>query len=114
MSGEPAWDRPVTRELFFRACADCHSNETEWPWYSRYAPVSWLVAHDVYEGREHLNVSMWGLRAYEDADDAAETVREGEMPPWFYVVPHPEAELSGQQKADLIRGLRRTFSAVEE
>lgn len=44
---EPAWDSPATRALFVRACADCHSNQTVWPWYSHVAPVAWLVAHDV-------------------------------------------------------------------
>ena len=51
------WDSPQTQALFKRACADCHSNETVWPWYSYVAPVSWLVAHDVSEGRGRLNVS---------------------------------------------------------
>ena len=43
---EPAWDSPQTRALFFRACADCHSNETKWPWYSTIAPASWLITRD--------------------------------------------------------------------
>ncbi|MCJ7766385.1 MAG: heme-binding domain-containing protein, partial [Thiovulaceae bacterium] len=55
---EPQWDTPETRALFFRACADCHSNETKWPWYSNVAPVSWMVQYDVNEGREKFNVSM--------------------------------------------------------
>src|SRR6056297_3230811 len=56
---EPDWDSPRTRELAERACFDCHSNETEWPWYSNIAPVSWLVQHDVDEGRHELNFSDW-------------------------------------------------------
>src|SRR5687768_3027163 len=48
---EPAWDRPQTRALVARACFDCHSNETTWPWYSHIAPVSWLIQRDVVEGR---------------------------------------------------------------
>ena len=54
---EPNWDSPQTRDLFMTACGDCHSYETEWPWYSNIAPVSWLVQHDVEEGREKLNFS---------------------------------------------------------
>ena len=71
---EPAWDSAATRELFFRACRDCHSNETVWPWYSHVAPVSWLVTSDVEEGREHFNVSVWD-RPKQDGDEAAEMVR---------------------------------------
>ncbi|MCX7782465.1 MAG: heme-binding domain-containing protein, partial [Meiothermus sp.] len=57
---EPPWDSPQTRALFVRACADCHSNQTRWPWYSHIAPVSWLVQRDVEEGRSKLNLSLWG------------------------------------------------------
>ena len=112
VSTEPAWDRPVTRELFFRACGDCHSNETVWPWYSQIAPVSWLVQHDVDEGRSHFNVSEWG-RPENHGDDAADLVREGEMPPWFYLPAHPEAQLSEAEKATLINGLLATFPEDE-
>ena len=72
---EPQWDSPMTRELASRACFDCHSNETEWPVYSRIAPVSWLVARDVQEGRAVLNFSEW-QRPQEEAGEAAKTVTE--------------------------------------
>ena len=52
---EPNWDSVQTRDLMARACLDCHSNETNWPWYAYVAPVSWLVAHDVQEGRATVN-----------------------------------------------------------
>ncbi len=57
---EPTWDSPTTRQLAVRACYDCHSNETIWPWYSNVAPVSWLVQRDVEEGRDEVNFSEWG------------------------------------------------------
>lgn len=110
---EPAWDRPQTRELFFRACGDCHSHQTRWPWYSRIAPVSWLVQHDVDEGREHFNVSLWGVQNRNKGDEAAQELHEGEMPPWFYLLPHPEAKLSPAEKKALIEGLAATFSEEE-
>jgi len=104
---EPAWDSPQTRALAVRACYDCHSNETVWPWYSNIAPFSWLVQRDVDQGRHELNFSEWGRR--QEGDDSAETVREGEMPPWFYTIAHPSARLSGDERAALIRGLEATF-----
>ncbi len=106
---EPAWDNPQTKDLFARACADCHSHATRWPWYSNYAPISWLIAHDISEGREHFNVSAWGVQKKNKGDEAAKAVLEGEMPPWFYVIPHPEAQLSKQEKASLVTGLQKTF-----
>lgn len=88
-----------------RACYDCHSNETHWPWYSRIAPVSWLVARDVREGRSELNFSAWGeldgrSRA-EMMEEVWEEVDEGEMPLWFYTPLHPEARLTADDKAVL-------------
>jgi mono/diheme cytochrome c family protein len=105
---EPDWDRPRTRALFFRACRDCHSNETEWPWYSFVAPASWLVQRDVEEGRSHFNVSEWG-REENHGDEAAKLVREGEMPPWFYLPLHPPAQLSDEERRELVAGLVATF-----
>jgi mono/diheme cytochrome c family protein len=104
---EPAWDSTQTRELAVTACFDCHSNETEWRWYSNVAPVSWLVQRDVDEGREKLNFSEWQRR--QEADEAAETVREGSMPPWAYTLTHPEARLSDADIAALEAGLVATF-----
>lgn len=108
LRSEPTWDRPETRALAKRACFDCHSNETEWPWYSWVAPVSWLVEHDVVEGREYLNFSEWD-REQEEADEAPETVAEGEMPPWNYLPVHPEARLTAEERAALIEGLAETI-----
>lgn len=108
---EPAWDSPETRALAKRACFDCHSNETTWPWYSHVAPVSWMVQHHVDEGREVMNFSEWD-RAYHEADEAAEAVTEGEMPPGSYLVMHPEARLSAAERDALARGLTATLHIV--
>ncbi len=104
---EPAWDSTQTRQLAVGACFDCHSNETVWPWYSNVAPISWALQRDVEEGREALNFSEWHLD--QDGDDAAETVRDGSMPPWQYTLTHPEARLSAEQIAALEGGLVATF-----
>ncbi len=111
---EPAWDSPRTRELFFKACSNCHSNETVWPWYSNMAPVSWLIQRDVDEGREDFNVSMWGKQKKNEGDEAVKEVTEGKMPPWFYVIPNPSARLSEKEKAEFIQGLRATFGEKKE
>jgi hypothetical protein len=93
---------PEVREVLQRACYDCHSNETTWPWYSRVAPVSWLIARDVHEGREQLNFSTWNrLSTREQVEALRESwdeVDEGEMPLWFYLPPHPEARLSDRDR----------------
>ena len=104
---EPAWNAPATRVLAQRACFDCHSNEVRWPWYSHVAPVSWLVQHDVDEGRAVLNFSEW-QRPQEEAGESAEALREGEMPPRIYPWMHGHARLSAEERAQLIAGLEAT------
>jgi mono/diheme cytochrome c family protein len=105
---EPAWNTAQTRTLFVRACADCHSNQTVWPWYSNLAPMSWLVTRDVLEGRDAFNVSEWD-RADNEGDEAAETVQDGDMPPFQYRMAHQSARLSPEEHQALVNGLTATF-----
>ena len=96
---EPNWDSQQTRDLAKRACFDCHSNETVWPWYSKIAPISWLVANDTYDGRSRLNFSEWGVprtnlrreggEGGEGVREAGQSVLEGQMPPAIYYPTHP-------------------------
>ena len=106
---EPAWDSRQTRDLTARACFDCHSNDTRWPWYSTVAPVSWIIQHDVERGRRMLNYSEWD-RPQEVARASAEVVGRGTMPPRHY----GGAGLSVAERQALIRGLGATFDKVRE
>ncbi len=108
VTGEPAWDAPATRELAVVACFDCHSNEVQWPWYSNIAPISWRVQRHVDEGRGKLNFSEWGT-GQQEADDIVEVVQEGTMPPWDYLLLHPDARLSDADRQAFLDGLARTF-----
>lgn len=105
---EPDWDSAVTRRLASDACFSCHSNQTEWPWYSNIAPVSWMIQRDIEEGREALNFSEWD-REQDEADEAAETIEDGEMPPLRYELANPDARLSEDEKRRLMRGLEGTI-----
>ncbi len=117
---EPPWDSPTTRTLAQRACFDCHSNETTWPWYTNIAPVSWLTQRDVDEGRRRLNFSNWrGPQAGGGGEgegrfggggnEVARVIERGSMPPWYYVVIHPTAALTAQEKQHLITGLQNSL-----
>ena len=109
--GQPiSWNSPRTEELMRGACMDCHSNETEWPWYSNVAPVSWLVQRDVDEGRDTLNLST----GEPEVREMIEAIQEGEMPPWQYKPAHPGARLSASEKQELIRGLQATFGVTAQ
>lgn len=108
-TSEPAWDSPRTRALADRACFDCHSAETRWPWYASVAPVSWVVRHHVDEGRDALDLSRWDTAPGAEAHEAAEAVLEGTMPPGYYLALHPEARLTDEETAALLAGLEATI-----
>ena len=105
---EPSWNSPDTRALVRRACFDCHSNETTWPWYSNVAPISWLVQRDVNGGRSHLNFSEWD-RPQRHAKDVAAELNQGDMPPWFYLPMHPAARPTAAEKQALIDGAEKSL-----
>jgi Haem-binding domain len=105
---EPRWDSAETRALAVRACFDCHSNETVWPWYSLVAPASWLTQRDVNKGRRKLNFSEWD-RPQKEAHESGNTVRKGKMPPWLYKAVHPDAQLTAAEIQALIQGLQATL-----
>lgn len=105
---EPNWDSPKTRQLAHAACFDCHSNQTQWPWYSHVAPISWLLQNHVDEARSHLNFSEFD-RHQRDADEAVEMVEESHMPLSSYTWMHPKARLSDTDRKALARGLSATL-----
>jgi Haem-binding domain len=91
--------------LLTRACYDCHSNQTRWPWYSRIAPMSWLVARDVALGRKELNFSEWGSYYSQTRKRKLQwmgrVLRERSMPPWAYRLMHPGARLAAAERVTL-------------
>ncbi len=98
---------PAVQVVLKRACYDCHSNQTVWPWYSRVAPVSWMLRHDVTEGRREVNFSTWNrydaVRRPKLMRKIWKEVAEKDMPPWDYVVVHPPAKLSAADR-EVLRG----------
>ena len=108
ITAEPAWPDAASRSLASRACFDCHSNESVWPWYSNVAPVSWLIQKDVQEGRSVLNFSEWD-HPQPGIQEAVEVLREGEMPPSYYRLMHRSASLTAAETdalAQALAGLR--------
>jgi hypothetical protein len=103
------WSSADGEKLARAACYDCHSYETTWPWYSSVAPMSWLVVHDVNEGREKMNFST----GHVEADELIEQIQRGSMPPKSYLLLHPDWNLTAEQKTALIDAIRTTFGAGE-
>jgi hypothetical protein len=107
---EPTWDSAQTRKLAVVACFDCHSNETHTYWWEDVAPVSWWITKHVKDGRAALNFSEC-TQGGRGESDAAETVREGSMPPNYYtwLGLHSNAKLSGAERDQLAAGLSATL-----
>jgi hypothetical protein len=96
---------PATLALLRRACMNCHSNETQWPWYSKVAPVSWMVERDVLNGRKFMNLSWWPDYGSEGQSQILKLIprqiEEGKMPPSHYRAIHQEARLTRDEKNSL-------------
>jgi hypothetical protein len=106
-------DAPIEIKNIFRtSCYDCHSNQTKWPWYSKVAPISWMIIDDVNEGRKHLNFSDWGTlfsgKREELKKKMWEELTADEMPPGKYIYLHPSASLEITQKNILKRWLQNS------
>jgi mono/diheme cytochrome c family protein len=104
MVSEPQWSSPEARALVKQNCFQCHSNETDWTWYSNIAPASWLIQFDVNEGRGQFNFSDWNNNPG-DLNEMTRVINAGRMPPIQYTLFHPSARLNAQQKQDLINAL---------
>jgi len=101
---------PEVMAIITRACYDCHSNETEWPWYSHVAPISWFVAGHVAEGREHLNFSEWPAFDMDEQvhlfEEMEKEVEDKEMPLKSYLILHSDARLTPDDRQTLLRWIR--------
>lgn len=90
------------KTILQQSCYDCHSNETKWPWYSKVAPVSWLLSNHVTEGREHLNFSDWEKlfpsKQRKLKEEIWEEIEKDEMPLSNYTLLHPSAKLDLMKK----------------
>jgi len=111
----PEKDQPAApaevQVILRRACYDCHSNETQWPWYARLAPASFLIGHDVKDGRKELNFSLWDhyepRRKGRKLKEIAEQVEKNKMPQWYYVALHQAAKLSAADRELVIKWARQ-------
>ena len=101
---------PATLAIVQRACRNCHSQNTEWPWYSHVAPVSWLLARDVQQARSHMDLSRWQDYATDDRlrllSEIGSAVRNREMPVQRYLLLHPEARLTDIERQQIYRWAR--------
>ena len=101
-----------------KACNDCHSNNTAYPWYAEVQPVAWWLNHHIQEGKNELNFNEFAAyaipRQYHKLEEVIEQVKEGEMPIWSYSLIHTDAKLTDEEKQTLINwaeGVRSTMKA---
>lgn len=106
------------KAILAKACNDCHTNNTNYPWYTKLQPVDWWMNYHVQDGKKHLNFDEYTNRPlrfqYHKMEEIAEQVKEGEMPLASYTWMHKEAKLTEAEKNTLIRwadGIRDTLEA---
>jgi heme-binding protein len=101
---------PATLALFERACQNCHSERTQWPWYSHVAPMSWLIARDAQQARQHMNLSRWQEYSSDERlgllSEIGSVVRNREMPKQRYLLLHPEARLTDKERLQIYEWTR--------
>ena len=92
----------TVRKVFNESCINCHSNQTAWPWYSHIAPFSWIVTHDVHQGRKQFNFSDWSTyspkKREEKLDAICEQLVNGDMPDGKYLLIHRRARLAQEEQ----------------
>ena len=93
---------PPVQAVFTRSCQNCHSNNTQWPWYSYVAPVSWMIASDVRNARQKMNFSEWGRYPANKREDRLEEICEqltnGDMPDFKYTLMHHDARITPDER----------------
>lgn len=104
------WSSRKGEQIAQESCYDCHSNLTKWRWYSNVAPVSWLLAHDVEDGRGALDFSEWD-RGQPPVGKVVDQVNGGGMPPLQYKLAHPSAALSESEKSQLAAALAGLYAS---
>ena len=104
-------------EILKASCFDCHSNHTNYPWYSRIAPISWVMAHHISEGKEHLNFSEWQhYNAYQKEhllEELNEAIEDHKMPLKSYLLMHEEAQLGHQEQQYILEWVTLTQLNME-
>ena len=107
--------QPPTKivKLLKDACYDCHSNEVKYPWYTSVAPISWWIKGHIDHGRKHLNFSIWGdysdKKKNHKLEECVEFVEETRMPLLSYIIAHPEARMSEEDRAELVEWFRNSL-----
>jgi hypothetical protein len=107
---------PTVFAIVERSCRNCHSEKTEWPWYSYIAPISWLVESDVAIARSQMNLSRWSEYTTEKRQELlgriAAAVRSRQMPPARYTFIHPSTRLSPVERDQLYQWARAERSRL--
>jgi hypothetical protein len=94
---------PKVASIMRRACGNCHSYETKWPWYAKISPISWWLARHVSKGRAKLNFDEWSSAAAPDQlEEIYDSIVKKKMPLASYLLMHPEARLSKTDRDRLL------------
>lgn len=105
------------KTILEKACLDCHSNNTKYPWYAQVQPVAWWLNRHIKDGKKHFNMDEFTHRKpayqYHKMEEVVEMVEEGEMPLKSYTWAHRDARLTADEKNKLISWARAVMQTME-
>lgn len=100
------------------SCYDCHSNNTQYPWYAHVQPFGWLLANHIAEGKKDLNFDGFSdysrRRQLSKLKSIESSIKEGSMPLFSYTLLHPKAKLSKEQRATFIQWTSKTMDSLSQ
>lgn len=106
------------QNILKKSCYDCHSNNTNYPWYHKIQPASWLLENHIKEGKKGLNFSEFGAyskrRQKSKLKSIINQIKDDEMPLYSYTLIHSDAKLSEGNKKDLIDWLSKQKDSIQK
>ena len=105
------------QKVLQKACYDCHSNNTAYPWYSHLQPIAWFLNHHIVDGKKKLNFDEYTSKSlryqYHKLEETEEMIQKGEMPLKSYTIVHKEAVLTQQEKEAIINWVHASKKQME-
>lgn len=103
--------------IFQKACYDCHSNNTNYPWYVSVQPMGWLMAKHIEDGKAEINFSAFGnysdRRQISKLKNIANSIKDGTMPLPSYTWLHTDAKLTANEKTVITSWITKTKDSLE-
>ncbi|MDP2088787.1 MAG: heme-binding domain-containing protein [Flavobacteriaceae bacterium] len=105
------------QNILKKSCYDCHSNNTDYPWYNKVQPISWILENHIKEGKAALNFNDFGTYSNRKQKSKLRSIRnqihDGEMPLYSYTLMHSNAKLSEKEKDEVFHWIDKLYNSLK-